>query len=103
MQPLLTMDEEWFWKAVAGVTIESCKRMNITDCTILDCDNLGLLLKDVNDSRISDCLISENRPDTESASLKVIGGSGNMIVNNLLTKVPQIPENAAHVSGSVHH
>ena len=89
------------WKAVAGVTIESCKRMNITDCTILDCDNLGLLLKDVNNSRISDCLISENRLGAESASLKIIGGSGNMIVNNLLDTPPQIPENTAHVSGNI--
>jgi len=91
------------WKAPAGLMIENCKRMNVTDCEILDCDNIGLLLKEVTDSRISNCLISENRPDTESASLKVIGGSGNMIANNLLTVAPQIPENTAHVSGNVVH
>jgi parallel beta-helix repeat protein len=91
------------WKAPAGLMIENCERMNVTDCEILDCDNIGLLLKDVTDSRISNCLISENRPDTESTSLKVIGGSGNMIVNNLMTVAPQIPENTAHVSGNVVH
>jgi parallel beta-helix repeat protein len=90
------------WKSPAGLTIENCRRMNVTNCTILDCDNIGLLLKDVNDSRISNCLISENRPDTKSTCLKVIGGSGNMIVNNLLSKPPQIPESTAHVSGNVH-
>jgi len=90
------------WKSPAGLSIENCRRMNVTNCTILDCDNVGLLLKDVTDSRISDCLISENRPDTNSICLKVIGGSGNMIVNNLLTVAPQIPANTAYVSGNVH-
>jgi len=89
------------WKAPAGLTIENCRRMNITNCTILDCDNVGLLLKDVFDSRISGCLISDNRPDAESVSLKVIDGKGNMIVNNLLSGASQIPENTAHVSGNV--
>jgi parallel beta-helix repeat protein len=90
------------WKAPAGLAIENCKRINVTNCTILDCDNVGLLLKDVANSRISGCLISDNRPDTESISLKVAGGKGNMIVNNLLSTAPLIPENAAHVSGNVH-
>jgi len=90
------------WRAPAGLTIESCKRMNVTNCTILDCDNAGLLLKDVVNSRISGCLISDNRPDAESASLEVIGGKGNMIVNNLLGTIPRIPENTTHVSGNVH-
>ena len=90
------------WKAAAGLTIENCKRMNVTNCTILDCDNAGLLLKDIADSRISGCLISDNRPDAESVSLKVIGGKGNMIVNNLLATAPQVPENAAYISGNVH-
>jgi hypothetical protein len=75
--------------------------MNLTDCEILDCDNVGLLLRDVDDSRISGCLISDNRPGAESVSLKVAGGKGNMIVNNLLSSAPQIPENAAHVSGNI--
>jgi parallel beta-helix repeat protein len=90
------------WQAPAGLTIESCKRMNVTNCTILDCDNVGLLLKDVAGSRISGCLISDNRPDAESTSLKVIGGRGNMIVDNLLATAPRIPENVAYVSGNVH-
>ncbi|MBN2594674.1 MAG: right-handed parallel beta-helix repeat-containing protein [Sedimentisphaerales bacterium] len=90
------------WKSPAGLTIESCKRMNVTNCTILDCDGIGLLLKDVTNSRLSGCLISDSRPNTESTSLRVVGGGDNMIVNNLLATEPQIPENAARVSGNVH-
>jgi hypothetical protein len=90
------------WQAPAGLTIENCKRMNVTNCTILDCDNVGLLLKEVVGSRISGCLICDNRPNAESISLKAIGGKGNMIVNNLLATAPQIPENIAYVSGNVY-
>ena len=90
------------WQAPAGLTIENCKRMNVTNCTILDCDSVGMMLKNIVDSRISGCLISDKRPDAESVSLKVTGGRGNMIVNNLLDTAPQIPENAARVSGNVH-
>jgi hypothetical protein len=90
------------WRAPAGLMIENCRRINVTDCTILDCDNVGLLLKEVAESRISGCLISDKRQDAESVSLKVTGGKGNMIVNNLLSSAPQIPENAAHVSGNIH-
>jgi len=90
------------WRSQAGLTIENCKRMNITNCTILDCDSIGLLLKDVANSRISGCLICDKRPETKSVSLKVTGGRGNMIVNNLLATAPQIPENVARVSGNVH-
>ena len=90
------------WREPAGLLIESCRRMNITGCTILDCDNVGLLLNDVTDSRVSDCLIRDDRPDTMSIPLVLVSGKGNMIVNNLLGAAPRIEENSAHVSGNVH-
>jgi hypothetical protein len=68
----------------AGLMLENCRRFNIANCTILDCDNCGLLLKNVSHSHVSGCLIRDDRPDTTSAPLEVIGGSGNMITNNLL-------------------
>jgi len=67
-----------------GLVVESCRRFNITNCTIVDCDNCGLLLKDVFHSRVSDCLIRDDRPDAVSVPLEVIDGGGNMIVDNLL-------------------
>ena len=76
--------------------------MNITSCTILDCDNVGLLLRNVTNSRVSDCLIRDDRANAQSASLVVVGGRGNMIVNNLLGTAPRIAVNTAHASGNVH-
>lgn len=90
------------WREPAGLQIENCKRMNVTNCTILDCDNVGLLLKDVMSSRVSDCLIRDDRENAKSASLVVTGGQGNMIVHNLLGTAPRIAENTAHMAGNVH-
>lgn len=71
-------------RAPAGVVLENCRRFNVTACTILDCDNAGLLLKGVSDSRVSDCLIRNDLPDVKAwVPLKVIGGRGNLIVDNL--------------------
>jgi parallel beta-helix repeat protein len=72
------------WRDPAGLWIENCRRFNVTGCTILDCDNAGLVLKNVSQSRVSDCLIRDDRPGTTSAALVVDGGGGNMIVDNLL-------------------
>jgi hypothetical protein len=90
------------WGEPAGLLIENCRRMNITNCTILDCDNVGLLLRNVTNSRVSDCLIRDDREDAKSASLVVTGGQGNMIVHNLLGTAPRIPETAAHTAGNVY-
>jgi hypothetical protein len=79
------------WRKPAGLVIEDCRRFNVTNCTILDCDNVGLLAKNLQDSRISGCLIRDDRPNAKSASLQAIGGGDNMILGNSLGRPPQIP------------
>lgn len=90
------------WRDSAGLLVQNCRRMNLTGCTILDCDGAGLLLRNVSDSRVSGCLVRDDRPGARSTSLVVSGGSGNMIVDNLLGTAPRIAEGAAQVSGNVH-
>ena len=68
----------------AAITIQRCRRMNISDCTILDCDNVGLLLDELTDSRISGCLIRDDRPGATSIPIKKTGGKGNLIDGNHL-------------------
>lgn len=65
--------------APAGVTLEKCDRFNVANLTILDCDEVGLLLKDLTRSRIHGCLIRDDRPKASSVPLKVIGGADNTI------------------------
>jgi hypothetical protein len=76
------------WRDPAGLLIGNCRRMNITQCTILDCDNVGLLLKNLADSRISDCLIRDDRPNATSVPLKTEGGRNNRMVDNVLGQRP---------------
>jgi hypothetical protein len=88
-------------RKTAGLFMENCQRLNITGCTILDCDNVGLLAKNVKDSRISGCLIRDERSKAKSASLQAIGGSGNMIVDNLFGSPPQIPDDIGLVNDNL--
>ena len=69
----------------AAMLIENCRRFNLSGCTILDSDGPGLLLREVSDSLITGCLIRDDRPEREPApSLRVEGGHGNVIANDLL-------------------
>lgn len=65
--------------APAAVAIRRCRRMNISDCTILDCDNIGLLLEDLSQSRVSGLLIRDDREASTSTAVKIIGGQDNQI------------------------
>ena len=78
-------------RAVAGVVLEGCDRFNVTGLTVLDCDGGGLLLKDLTNSRVSGCLIRDDRVGAgDTFSIKTEGGSGNMIVDNLLGRAAEI-------------
>jgi len=82
--------------------LENCRRFNVTDCTILDCDQRGLWLNNVRDSRVSDCLIRDDRPGSTSRSLEVSGGNGNLICGNLLGRAPSADEPAAVLHDNVY-
>lgn len=56
----------------AALTFQNCSRINVHGCTILDSDNVGLLIENVRDSRISDCLIRDDRPESEMTPIKLI-------------------------------
>ncbi|HOJ56243.1 MAG TPA: right-handed parallel beta-helix repeat-containing protein [Phycisphaerae bacterium] len=89
-------------KAPAGLLIANCRRMNITGCTILNCDSAGLLLDNVAHSHVSGCIIRDDRPNSTSASLKITGGEGNMIVNNMLGTPPVVSGQVGVVRDNVH-
>jgi Right handed beta helix region/Pectate lyase superfamily protein len=89
------------YKADAGLTLENCRRFNVTGCSVLDCEKVGVLLKDVRDSRLSDCLIRNDLETKESPlALRAIGGSGNMIVNNLLGNPFEVAKETGITAGN---
>lgn len=67
------------WRDPAALLVENCRRINITGCTILDCDHAGLLLRNVTQSRVANCLIRDDRPNSTSMPIKIEGGGDNVI------------------------
>jgi hypothetical protein len=63
----------------AGLTLDKCDRMHLAGCTILDCDNIGLLARDTTNSWMDSCFIRDDRAGATSVPVTVIGGSGNQI------------------------
>jgi hypothetical protein len=87
--------------ASAGMLIENCDRFHVTNCTILDCEPVGLILKDVKRSRIAGCLIRDDRAMTKSLSIKGDGGSDNIIVDNAFTAPSELPKGIGVVERNV--
>lgn len=89
------------WRKPAALMIEKCNRFNIANCTVLDSDNAGLLLKDVTNSKVAGCMVRDDRRDAKPGpSLKVEGGRGNWIVQNLLSNGCEAAPATARVEGN---
>ncbi len=71
-------------KAEAGLVCENCRRFNIANLTVLDCDKAGVYWKNVSDSRLAGCLIRDDRQDAASVSIRTREGRNNLIVENSL-------------------
>jgi parallel beta-helix repeat protein len=67
-----------------GVLLENCRRVNMTGCNILDCEGTELHLVNVRNSRVSDCLLSDEREAEKTTVFHVQGGGGNLLADNLL-------------------
>ncbi len=72
------------WRSPAGMLVEQCERFNITNCSILDCDNCGLLMRHCKNSRVSDCLIRDDREGQDSLSIRVDRCDGLQLADNLV-------------------
>jgi hypothetical protein len=81
-------------QAQIGVLLEDCRRVNMTGCNVVDCDGVELRLENVSYSRVSDCLIRDDRPDAQEPAplpvLQVQGGKENLLADNLLGGESQI-------------
>ncbi len=71
----------------AALDISDCSRLNIAHNSIFDSDGIGILLENVKQSLISDCIVRDDREEklrSKEPSLKIIGGTDNQIGSNLL-------------------
>ena len=87
----------------AAFVIRDSRQINMTSCNILDFGKVGLLWENVSDSRVSGCIIRENRKEekAKAVSLKMTGGKGNMVTNNLMGDPVEIESGVAKVTGNV--
>jgi hypothetical protein len=84
----------------AAVVIRRCRRFNLSGCTILDCDGVGLLLDGVEDSQVSGCLIRDDRnPPKMSHSIRLTRGQRNRLANNLLGRPPEVAPGTVEPEG----
>lgn len=69
----------------AALVLEDCSRLQVVACTVLDSDNVGMLLRNVTRSHIAHCLIRDDRdPMHPGSSLRVVGGHDNTFHQNVL-------------------
>jgi hypothetical protein len=71
----------------AAIVLRRCDRFNMTGCTILDYGRCGLLLDDVTHSRVSDCLIRDDRPEAEGQSIRMIGEADVSVSDCVLSHI----------------
>ncbi|MCP4611227.1 MAG: hypothetical protein GY845_21160 [Planctomycetes bacterium] len=90
------------WRKKGGLTLERCRHFNISGCIILNCDNYGILMEDVQDTLVSGCTVSDTRKESrEGVALKITKGNGNFIVNNLLTGQLKIAPGSGKVTNNL--
>jgi hypothetical protein len=86
----------------SAVTLERCNRFNVVACTILDCDGVGLQLKDVKNSRVSDCMIRNDMAGAKVVKRLVVeGGSGNLFADNVVPGGAEIPRGTGISQGNL--
>lgn len=65
----------------AAIVLEKCNRFHVSNCTILDSDNAGLLLRGVTNSSIHGNFIRDDRAEKPAFKPIVVeGGEGNRVV-----------------------
>jgi hypothetical protein len=75
--------------------------MNVTGCSILDCEGTALLWKDVTNSRLSGCLIRNDIAGKKPVlSVRVTGGKGNVIAGNTFANGAEIPRESGVSEGN---
>jgi hypothetical protein len=85
----------------AAIALEQCDGFQISNSTVVDSDGAGFLLTEVSRSRVTGCTVRDGRAERKpAASLKVNGGKGNWISQNLLEHGVEADANAARVEGN---
>lgn len=86
----------------AALTLRRCKRFNVTNSMILDSAKVGLLLDEVEYTRVSDTVIRNDRPDAgDFVAIRVLGGDNNFLTDNVFGGTIDIEKSSTHVEGNL--
>ncbi|MHC4119883.1 MAG: right-handed parallel beta-helix repeat-containing protein [Planctomycetota bacterium] len=86
----------------AGLVLRRCRNFNISGCTILDCDNGGILMDDVQGTIVSGCMIRDRREEAAAMPALVIRkGQGNLVVNNIFEGGLEIAPGSANLKNNL--
>ncbi|MGM0532164.1 MAG: right-handed parallel beta-helix repeat-containing protein [Bacteroidota bacterium] len=67
----------------AGIVLEQCRNYNLTNSTILNCEEGGILLKETENGKVSGNFINDDRQNVnDPVAIKVKGGKNNLIISN---------------------
>jgi hypothetical protein len=73
----------------------------VSGISILDCDGIGLSMKDCTRSMVSDCVIRDDREEKKATlSLKVEGGKDNWIKGSVFGNGAEAAKGAAVLEGN---
>ena len=90
------------WRKEAGLVLKDSRDFNISGCTILDCDNRGILMDNVTDSVISSCLVRDRRDQAgKGAALEIRKGKGNLVVGNIFEGGLEIAAGSARLTNNI--
>jgi hypothetical protein len=74
--------------------------MHVTGCTLLDNDGTALVLKNVTRSRITECLIRDDRDGAAGLAVKAVECRDNVIANNTFGRPVEIDSPGGRVENN---
>jgi pectate lyase-like protein/copper-binding protein NosD len=63
----------------AGLTIDKCHRLNLVGGMIVDCDNVGLLIRASSAIEYANCFIGDEREGAKSVRVRIVDGDGKIV------------------------
>lgn len=72
----------------AGIVLERCQNYNLTNSTLLNCNEAGISLIDSEKGNVSGNFINDERPEVKKPiSIRIKGGKDNLVTNNFTNGV----------------
>src|SRR5262249_441323 len=63
----------------AGLVLDQCDWIHIDGCTILDCDNAGVLIRLPQENTFHDMLVAERRQGRKLVRVRIVDADGNVV------------------------